>query len=230
MSENAGQIGQLVRTLAAQLRDAVTGALGLAAHDLPPTKSPRALVVEKVARNAVAELVNQARSHPQRGDLASANPAYVALAQLAGQFGIEGLALGLRNETGEISFLDLDLAPEAAAGPDGPFVTRGRNKTLWRQLKKLANILVDRNMLGPRPPIRSPEDAPDEPDFEDEGGREELSEDGLAEDGLPEEGSSGEDPSRGGLQEGGLQDEGPQDGGLQASDEADGRAESLPSG
>ena len=158
MSERAGHIGQLVRTLAHQLRDAVTGALGIAAHDLPVQRPHRVMVVEKVGRNAVAELVNQARNHPQRGDLGSANPAYVALAELAANVGIGGLALGLKGETGEISFLDLDGRQETA------FVDRERNRILWRQLKKLVNILVDRNMLGPRKPIRAPDEIPDEPD------------------------------------------------------------------
>jgi hypothetical protein len=158
-------------------------------------------VVEKVGRNAIAELVNQARNHPQRGDLSSANPAYVALAQIGQNFGIEGLALGVKNETGEISFLDLNIqaAPEnpshalsassSAVSSDAssgasidaikvssgeqfgdlfvdPFVDRARNKLLWRQLKKLVTILIDRNMLGPRAPIRSPEDFPD--DFDED--------------------------------------------------------------
>ena len=163
MSERAGQIGQLVRTMAAQLRDAVTGALGLAAHDLPAPRPHRVLVVEKVGRNAVAELVNQARNHPQKGDLASANPAYAALAELASNYGIEGLALGLKHQTGEIGFLDLNQSPEDALKTGGPFVSREFNKSLWRQLKKLVNMIVDRNMLGPRLPIRSPEDSSDEP-------------------------------------------------------------------
>ena len=160
MSERAGQIGQLVRTLAAQLRDAVGGALGLAAHDLPAPRPHRAMIVEKVSRNAVAELANQARNHPQRGDLGSANPAYVGLAELARFEGASGLALGLKSETGEISFLDMDLGFDASAG--GAFVDRERNKILWRRLKKLVNILVDRNMLGPRMPIRAPEDVADD--------------------------------------------------------------------
>jgi hypothetical protein len=143
------------------------GALGLAAHDLKPAPSHRSLVVDKVSRNAVAELVNQARNHPQRGDLGSANPAYVALAELKQNFGIEGLALGLKNDTGEISFLDLSIDPDVASAQGGPFVDRARNKLLWRQLKKLVNIMVDRNMLGPRKPIRSPEESgPEENDEE----------------------------------------------------------------
>jgi hypothetical protein len=106
----------------------------------------------------VAELVNQAKNHPQRGDLGSANPAFVALAELSGNSGINGLALGLRNETGEISFLDLDMTPEEAAKIGGAYVERDRNRMLWRQLKKLVYILVDRNMLGPRKRLRSPDE------------------------------------------------------------------------
>jgi hypothetical protein len=121
------------------------------------------MIVEKVSRNAVAELVNQARNHPQRGDLASANPAYVALAELAKIQGMDGLALGLKNETGEISFLNLDLDPQVAMETGGAFVDRASNKVLWRQLKKQVNLRVDRNMLGPRKPIRSPDQIPDEP-------------------------------------------------------------------
>jgi hypothetical protein len=158
LADRAGQIGQLVRTLGNQLRDAFQGALGLAAHDLQPVKSHRALVVEKVSRNAVAELVNQAKNHPQRGDLGSPNPAYVALAELSQNSGIDGLALGLRQETSEITFLDLALPLEKAAQLGGAYIERSRNRTLWRQLKKLFSIQVERNMLGPRKPLRSPED------------------------------------------------------------------------
>jgi hypothetical protein len=119
------------------------------------------MVVEKVGRNAIAELVNQARNHPQRGDRESANPAYAAMAELAQIFGMDGLALGLKAGTGEISFLDLDKDQRTA------FVDRELNKILWRQLKKLVNMLVDRNMLGPRLPIRAPEDYGEEPDDSD---------------------------------------------------------------
>ncbi|MDR1109570.1 MAG: hypothetical protein LBP92_02455 [Deltaproteobacteria bacterium] len=163
MADRVGHIGQLVRTMAGQLRDAFQGALGLAAHDLPPAMSHRSLVVDKVGRNAVAELVNQARNHPQRGDLGSANPAFVALAALAGNYGLPGLALGLRQETGEIAFLDLGLSQEEAALRGGAYLERARGRMLWRQLKKLVAIEVDRNMLGPRKRPRSPEEFPDEP-------------------------------------------------------------------
>ncbi|MDR1051147.1 MAG: hypothetical protein LBP95_08750 [Deltaproteobacteria bacterium] len=158
MADRVGQIGQLVRTLGSQLRDAFQGALGLAAHDLQPVRSHRSLVVDKVSRNAVAELVNQAKSHPQKGDLASPNPAYVALAELAQNSGVGGLALGLRTETGEIAFLDLGLPETETAARGGAFLDRPRSRMLWRQLKKLVAIQVDRNMLGPRKRLRSPED------------------------------------------------------------------------
>jgi hypothetical protein len=121
------------------------------------------VIVDKVSRNAIAELVNQARNHPQRGDFASPNPAYAALAELAQNHALESLALGLKNETGEISFLDLSFDPNLAEQTGGAFLDRASNKLLWRQLKKLVNLRVDRNMLGPRKPIRSPDQIPDEP-------------------------------------------------------------------
>ena len=157
MAAKTGQIGELVRTLGAQLKDALSGALkGGTAEGQSFT--PRALVVAKVSRNAVAELVNQARNHPQRGSLSSANPAYQALAELTELTGRPGLALGLRNETGEIGFLDLDLDPEAAASRAGAYLDRRQNRNLWRQLKHLASLKVDRTMLAPSRPVRSPED------------------------------------------------------------------------
>jgi hypothetical protein len=162
VSEKAGQIGQLVRTLGGQLKDALTGALGL--PDVGQNTTARSVVIGLVARKAIAELVNQAKKHPQRGDLASANPAYVALAELSENYGIPGLALGLKFETGEIRFLDLSMDPETANKLGGAFVDRPENRMLWRQLKKLVAIKVDRTMLGPVKPIRSPEDftLPDE--------------------------------------------------------------------
>jgi hypothetical protein len=144
--------------MATQLKEALQGAMGIAAHDLPNVRSHRAQIVDKVSRNAVAELVNQAKSHPQKGDLASANPAYVALAALAGNSGRNGLALGLRNETGEITFLDLDMAPELVAKRGGAHLGRADSRHLWRQLKRLVAIEVDRNMLGPRKRLRSPDE------------------------------------------------------------------------
>jgi hypothetical protein len=150
-----------VRTLGTQIKDALKDALGNETKDTE-TISHRAEVVVKVSRNAVAELVNQARNHPQRGDLTSANPAYVAMAELSEIAGKPNLALGLKNETGEISFLDLDLPPGEAG--DGAFVSRQQNKNFWRQLKHLVTLKVDRTMLGPRPRIKSPEeiDLPEE--------------------------------------------------------------------
>jgi hypothetical protein len=157
VAAKTGQIGELMRTLGAQLKDAFSG--GRSAGTVEPSGyTPRSLVVAKVSRNAVAELVNQARNHPQRGNLASANPAYVALAELTELVGKPGLALGLRNETGEIGFLDLDMAPEEAALRGGAYLDRRQNRNLWRQLKHLAALKVDRTMLAPTRPVRSPED------------------------------------------------------------------------
>jgi hypothetical protein len=158
-----GQIGQLVRTLGAHIKDAFRDGRDGTLTPEEAGNAHRAEVVAKVSRNAVAELVNQARNHPQRGDFSSANPAYVALAELTEIIGKPGLALGLKNETGEISFLDLDLDPEESVRIGGAYVERRLNRNLWRQLKHLAALKVDRNMLGPSRPIRSPED-PDLPD------------------------------------------------------------------
>jgi hypothetical protein len=152
----------LVRALGFQLRDALTGSLGLAAHDFPPVESRRAMVVDKVSRNAVAELVNQAKNQPLKGDLSSANPACVALAELGQNFGIDGLALGLKHETGEIGFLDLNMPPDEAAVKGGAYVDRARNRLLWRQLKTLTIAKVDRTMQGPRRPIYAPDQRPDD--------------------------------------------------------------------
>jgi hypothetical protein len=144
--------------MAAQLKDAFQGAVGLRAHELPPAKSRRSQIVDKVSRNAVAELVNQSKTHPQRGDLASSNPAYVALAALSENYGRPALALGLRNETGEITFMDFNMAPEKVAQRGGAHLDRADSRHLWRQLKKLVAIEVDRNMLGPRKRLISPEE------------------------------------------------------------------------
>jgi hypothetical protein len=103
-------------------------------------------------------LVNQAKNHPQKGDLGSSNPAYVALAALSENYGRPGLALGLRNETGEITFVDLNMAPEKVAERGGPHLERNDSRLLWRQLKKLVALEVDRNMLGPRKRLRSPDE------------------------------------------------------------------------
>ncbi|MDR2351892.1 MAG: hypothetical protein LBF22_01815 [Deltaproteobacteria bacterium] len=161
MTAKTGQFGQLVRTLGAQLKGALGTASKPQASD-SPFYTPRALVVAKVSRNAVAELVNQARHHPQRGDANSANPAYVALAELAILVGKPGLSLGLRNETGEISFLDLDIDPASQQGE--AYVERQLNRNLWRELKQLVSLKVDKTMLPPAIPIKSPEDTdlPDE--------------------------------------------------------------------
>ncbi|MDR2368440.1 MAG: hypothetical protein LBF58_10115 [Deltaproteobacteria bacterium] len=155
MADKVGQIGQLVRTMAAQLKEAFQGAVGIEAHELPPPRSHRSIIVDKVSRNAVAELVNQSKSHPQKGDLGSSNPAYVALAALAENRGTPGLALGLRNETGEVAFMDLNMAPAEVAARGGAHLERADSRLLWRQLKKLVAIEVDRNMLGPRKRLRS---------------------------------------------------------------------------
>jgi hypothetical protein len=157
LAAKTGQIGALVRTLGAQLRDALSGSGRPGAEDRQ-NPTARSLVVAKVSRNAVAELVNQARNHPQKGSLSSANPAYVALAELTEMVGRPGLALGLRSETGEIGFLDLEMDPEEAASKGGAFLERRQNRNLWRQLKHLSALKVDRTMLSPARPIRSPED------------------------------------------------------------------------
>ena len=160
MADRVGQIGQLVRTMAAQLKDAIGGAIGLRAHDLPPARTRRSLIVDQVSRNAVAELVNQAKSHPQKGDLASPNPAYVALAALSENYGRPGLALGLRNETGEITFLDLAMATDKVAERGGAHLAGPDSRRLWRQLKKLVALEVDRNTLSQRKRLRSPDEPP----------------------------------------------------------------------
>jgi hypothetical protein len=147
-----------MRTLGTQLKDALSGALRPEERDSGTSYTPRGMVVAKVSRNAVAELVNQARNHPQKGNLASANPAYVALAELTELVGKPGLALGLRSETGEIGFLDLDMDPLEADKRGGAFLDRRQNRNLWRQLKHLASLKVDRTMLAPARPIRSPEE------------------------------------------------------------------------
>jgi hypothetical protein len=152
--------------LGSQLKDALRDALGRELKE-DEALNHRALVVAKVSRNAVAELVNQARNHPQRGDLTSANPAYVALAELTDITGIPGLALGVRNETGELSFMDLDMDPLKVGEQGGSYVEKALNKNLWRQLKHLAALKVDRTMLGPTRPIRSPEDDMEDMDLPD---------------------------------------------------------------
>ena len=150
-------LSTLMRTLGRQLKDRLELSFGL---NIPmsPRPSPRVSVVEKVSRNALAELVGRAKSHPQRGELGSANPAYVALAELTEESGRPGLALGLRHETGEITFLDLNLSADKVEKSGGAYVERSLNLNLWRRLEELIHIKVDRTMLGPRKPIRPPEE------------------------------------------------------------------------
>ncbi|MDR1677495.1 MAG: hypothetical protein LBS44_03790 [Deltaproteobacteria bacterium] len=183
--------------MATQLKEAFQGAIGLAAHELPPVRSHRSMIVDKVSRNAVAELINQAKNHPQKGDLGSANPAYVSLAALAENYGLPGLALGLRNETSEITFMDLNLPPEVVHARGGAHLERNNSRLLWRQLKKLVAIEVDRNMLGPKKRLRAPDDLlPDDllpGELSPRGlspealGPEKLTTDQLAVDKLPDE-------------------------------------------
>ncbi len=156
MATRPGQLGTLMRTLGRQLKDRLAASLGL--PKIPPRPSPRVSVVEKVSRNALAELVGRAKSHPQRGEADSANPAYVALAELTEESGRPGLALGLRHETGEITFLDLDVDADKIEESGGAFVGRAENLTLWRRLEDLIYYKVDRTMVGPRKPIRPPEE------------------------------------------------------------------------
>lgn len=156
MATRPGQLSSLMRTLGRQLKDKLASSLGFD-FELPPRPSPRVSVVEKVARNALAELVGRAKSHPQRGEADSPNPAYVALAELTEESGRPGLALGLRYETGEITFLDLNQdADKVEKG--GAFVDKAENLALWRRLEDLIYYKVDRTMVGPRKPIRPPEE------------------------------------------------------------------------
>lgn len=124
----------------------------------PPRRSPRFSAVEKVARNALAEMVGRSKSQPQRGLRDAANPAYAALAELTEESGRPGLALGLRGETGEITFLDFDLAADKLDDRGAAFVSRGENLALWRRLEELIISKVNRTMVGPRKPIRPPEE------------------------------------------------------------------------
>lgn len=157
METRPGQLGTLMRTLGRQLKDKLVATLGFEVN-LPPRPSPRVSVVEKVSRNALAELVGRAKSHPQRGQADSANPAYVALAELAQENGRPGLALGLRYETGEITFLDLDQTADKMEDSGVAFVSQTENLTLWRRLEELIYYKVDSTMVGPRKPIRAPEE------------------------------------------------------------------------
>lgn len=157
METRPGQLGTLMRTLGRQLKNKLVATLGFEVN-LPPRPSPRVSVVEKVSRNALAELVGRAKSHPQRGQTDSANPAYVALADLALENGRPGLALGLRYETGEITFLDLNQIADKMEDSGVAFVGRAENLALWRRLEDLIYHKVDSTMVGPRKPIRAPEE------------------------------------------------------------------------
>lgn len=153
----ARDLSTVVRTLGRQLKSRLADSLGLDIP-LPIRPSPRMSVVEKVSRNALTELVGRAKSHPQLGEAGSANPAYDALAELTEESGLPGLALGLRHETGEITFLDLNLSADKVEKSGGAYVDRRLNLRLWRRLEELIYIKVDRTMLGPRKPIRPPEE------------------------------------------------------------------------
>ena len=156
MISTSGRLGHFVRNLGRRVRQGCSAALRLCFLP-PPRLSPRLSAVEKVARNALAEMVGRARSQPQRGQTASANPAYVALAELAEASGRSGLALGLRYETGEITFLDFSLTADKE-GKGEAFVDRKENLVLWRRLEELIINRVNRTMVGPRRPIRPPEE------------------------------------------------------------------------
>lgn len=157
MAGKAGQFGILMRTLGRRLKDRMAAGLGYD-YQPPPRPSPRVSVVEKVSRNALADMIGRAKSHPQRGEIRSANPAYVALAQLTEESQRPGLALGLRYETGEITFLDLDLPADKVEERGGAYVSRAENLALWRRLEELIYYKVDSTMVGPRKPIRPPEE------------------------------------------------------------------------
>lgn len=147
------QLGSMMRTMSRQLKDILVGV-----PCVPIIPTPRVAVVEKVSHNALAELVGRAKSHPQQGELYSANPAYVALAELARENNLPDLALGLRHETGEITFLDFTFDADKIARQGDAFVERRENFSLWRRLKELIYYKVDRTMVGPCKPIRAPEE------------------------------------------------------------------------
>ena len=152
-----GQIGVLMRTLGRQFKDKLASSLDFGV-EVPARPSPRVSVVEKVSRNALADLIGRAKSHPQRGEAHSANPAYVALAELAEESGRPGLALGLRYETGEITFLDLNVDADKLEESGDAFVSKLENLSLWRRLEDLIYYKVDSTMVGPRKPVRPPEE------------------------------------------------------------------------
>ena len=156
MADMPGRLSLFMRTLNRRLLKGWSAALRVCFLP-PPRQSPRLSAVEKVARNALTDMVGRARSQPQRGQTASPNPAYVALAELAEASGRPGLALGLRYETGEITFLDFDLAADKEESGEA-FVDRKENLILWRRLEELIKSQVNRTMVGPRRPIRPPEE------------------------------------------------------------------------
>ena len=156
MASTPKRLGRLMRNLGRRFKEGWSATLRVCFLP-PPRPSPRLSAVEKVARNALAEMVGRARSQPQRGRAASANPAYVALAELTTASGRPGLALGLRYETGEITFLDFDLVTDKEECGEA-FVDRRENLVLWRRLEELIINQVNRTMVGPRRPIRPPEE------------------------------------------------------------------------
>lgn len=145
----------MVRTLGRRIKDELADRLSLD-FELPPRPSPRYTAVEKVSRNALSELIGRAKSHPQTGIKNSANPAYAALADLTEEANVPGLALGLRHETGEITFLDLNMEAALVEQQGGAYVGRPENLALWRRLEELIFLKVDSTMVGPRKPIRPP--------------------------------------------------------------------------
>jgi len=159
MADMPGRLSLYMRTLGRRFRQGWSAAMR-ACFLPPPRISPRHSAVEKVARNALSDMVGRARSQPQRGQSASPNPAYVALDELSKASGRPGLALGLRYETGEITFLDFDVAADKEENGEA-FVDRKENLILWRRLEELIINQVNRTMVGPRRPIRPPEEVED---------------------------------------------------------------------
>ena len=154
----ATRLSRMMRTLSRRFRQGWAATLRVCFLP-PPLPSPRFSAVEKVARNALAEMVGRSRSQPQRGEAGAANPAYAALAELTKESGRPGLALGLRGETGEITFLDFDLVADNNQESGAAFVARRENLALWRRLEEMILTKVNRTMVGPRKPIRPPEEA-----------------------------------------------------------------------
>jgi len=154
MIATPGRLGRLMRNLGRRFKKGWSTTYRVC-FQTPPRTSPRLSAVEKVARNALAEMVGRARSQAQRGLATSANPAYVALAELTEISGRPGLALGLRYETGEITFLDFNLMADKEEGGEA-FVDRLENLALWRRLEEMILNQVNRTMVGPRRPIRPP--------------------------------------------------------------------------